>query len=188
MTAPGDAEPEMWCPRRAEAPIQLQGPDRWRDRASFAGGIGPSCSYCGSLKPETFMDRVRDGWIVGPTDKSYKAYLSQPYTAEQLERIKTGDAIWKTARQVSLEQGMAEDRATAAADAHWNKYEAPVRKGVQVAKFYYQHLSESQRHEFIELHNARTMQIGYPGRFYVLPFFCQLPPTGPAGETVEKDQ
>jgi len=188
MTEAQEAEGEMWCPRRVEAPFQAPGPDRWRDRASFAGGIGPSCSYCGSLKPETFMDRVRDGWIVGPTDKSYKAYLSQPYTSEQLEQIKSGDAIWKAARQVSLDQGLPEDEATAAADAHWNKYEAPARKGIQVAKVYYQHLSETQRREFIELYNAGQMQIGYPGCFYALPFFCQLPPASPAGETAETDR
>lgn len=39
-------------------------------------------------------------------------------------------------------------------------------------KFYFQHLSAEQRQEFVDLLNARTMNIGYPGRFYVLPFFA----------------
>lgn len=40
-------------------------------------------------------------------------------------------------------------------------------------KFYYQHLSEEQRHEFLALLNERPRRfaIGYPGHFYVLPFF-----------------
>lgn len=39
------------------------------------------------------------------------------------------------------------------------------------AKFYYQHLSDAQIHRFIELYNSKVMNVGYPGYFYVLPFF-----------------
>ena len=58
-------------------------------------------------------------------------------------------------------------------------------------KFYFQHLSENQKREFVGLYNMRPrrqynvndlsfkivadgggkMVVGYPGRFYVLPFF-----------------
>lgn len=38
-------------------------------------------------------------------------------------------------------------------------------------KFYFQHLSEEQMREFIDLLNARRLNIGYPGHFYVLPYF-----------------
>lgn len=41
------------------------------------------------------------------------------------------------------------------------------------AKFYFQHLSPEQMDRFIELHNSNKMKVGYPGRFYVKPFFCQ---------------
>lgn len=39
-------------------------------------------------------------------------------------------------------------------------------------KFYFQHLSVEQRKQFIDLINAKTIKLGYPGHFYVLPFFC----------------
>ena len=39
------------------------------------------------------------------------------------------------------------------------------------AKFYFQHLDEAQRRAFVELLNAKTLNLAYPGRFYVLPFF-----------------
>ena len=39
------------------------------------------------------------------------------------------------------------------------------------AKVYFQHLSEAQRREFVDLLNARRVAVGYPGHFYVLPFF-----------------
>jgi hypothetical protein len=41
------------------------------------------------------------------------------------------------------------------------------------SKFYFQHLTLEQRHRFIELLNAGTMKIGFPGRFYSRPFFVQ---------------
>jgi hypothetical protein len=40
------------------------------------------------------------------------------------------------------------------------------------AKFYFQHLSEEGQARFIALYNGKRMNIGYPGNFYVPPFFC----------------
>lgn len=39
-------------------------------------------------------------------------------------------------------------------------------------KFYFQHLSTDQQKRFIELVNAGQVNMGYPGYFYVLPYFC----------------
>ncbi|MDN5920793.1 MAG: hypothetical protein L0I76_37780 [Pseudonocardia sp.] len=41
------------------------------------------------------------------------------------------------------------------------------------AKFYFQHLDDAQRREFVELLNGGRITVGYPGRFYVLPFFVR---------------
>jgi hypothetical protein len=126
------------CPRRAEtgrdnpgSPFRDSGTnlDTWRTDVA-----GPCCSYCGSLQPDRFMELVRAGWTVGPTDKSYKAYL-------------------------------AEDDAS-----H------------RQAKFYFQHLTVGQQDEFIGLHNAKLIKFGYPGGFYVTPFFAQRRPTETGGE------
>lgn len=38
-------------------------------------------------------------------------------------------------------------------------------------KFYFSHLSREERQEFVELMNAKKLNIGMPGHFYVLPFF-----------------
>jgi hypothetical protein len=45
---------------------------------------------------------------------------------------------------------------------------------VASGKFYFQHLDEPQRGRFIELLNAGSLNIGYPGRFYVTPFFARV--------------
>lgn len=43
-------------------------------------------------------------------------------------------------------------------------------------KFYFQHLSLEQMQSFIDLWNEGKLRIGYPGHFYVPPFFMQLRP------------
>ncbi|CAG2144476.1 hypothetical protein LMG31506_03014 [Cupriavidus yeoncheonensis] len=96
---------------------QVEKGDHYRD--------GGTCSYCGSVSQEAFLAFIEAGGEVGPTDKSYKAYLHGTDTAQ-----------------------------------------AP---GI---KFYFQHLDEAGMRKFIELVNAKRMRIGYPGHFYVRPYFC----------------
>lgn len=70
-------EEKFTCPRREEQGMHLEGPfkhsgpnlDTWRqDR---------SCSYCGSMHPDDFIQYVKDGKKVGSTDKDYKAYVDE---------------------------------------------------------------------------------------------------------------
>lgn len=133
------ADPAFTCPRRVEdggfgvASVDALGDDaldRWEIRSwPDAPGIINSgvraCSYCGSMHPDDFMQAILDGHEVGPTDKSYKAYLE--YVPSRESR----------------------------------------------GKFYFQHLSDDQRREFIELLNAGAMNVGYPGHFYALPYFAK---------------
>lgn len=51
-------------------------------------------------------------------------------------------------------------------------YKAYVRGAPGAGKFYFQHLSEAGKARFIELANSKRMRLAFPGRFYVLPFFC----------------
>ena len=46
-------------------------------------------------------------------------------------------------------------------------------KGGPFTKFYFQHLSEVQRQRFIGLLNEHKFMVGFPGHFYVLPFFVR---------------
>jgi len=45
--------------------------------------------------------------------------------------------------------------------------------GQNGGKFYFQHLSADQRHEFIQLLNDRRVHLGWPGYFTVLPYFIK---------------
>lgn len=98
------------CPRRAaeghdraDSPIVYDGPDKdvWREDRT--------CSYDGSLHPDVFMDYIRDGGVIGPTDKSYKFYL-EGYSGEvhgakkfythhlTEEQGREFDALWRAGR------------------------------------------------------------------------------------------
>lgn len=43
----------------------------------------------------------------------------------------------------------------------------------RTAKFYFQHLSVDQRYMFLRLLQDKKLNIGFPGHFYVLPFFIE---------------
>lgn len=173
------------CPRRHESgmadpnsPFVGSGTDldTWTAGPGLIGQevAGLSCSYCGSLHPDRFMELVREGWEVGPTDKSYKAYLRQPLTPEEEAQQKADwtqrDAVAQAVRELGERDGKTAEQITADLDEQWAKI--PHSSSGPEAKFYFQHLSPEQRTEFIELHNARRMRIGYPGYFYQPPSFA----------------
>lgn len=152
------------CPRRHESMHEMHPDfdkdDGWRE--------DKTCTWCGSLHPDAFMQAAESGVEIQPTDKDYKSYLDLPNPdvgkpvlfstwnnppADVLERIK-GDPNWKQTGPRS-----------------WEEYRpAPARRH---HKFYFQHLSDEQRRHFVELLNAKAVKIGYPGRFYRMPFFIR---------------
>lgn len=174
------AEPQQQtCPRRLSdmGPWdRSEGLDEWTTGHGVAGQdqVGLSCNFCGSLHPDRFMELVREGWIVGPTDKSCKVYLESPVSedekAARRERWMKSDAFAKALRHVGERDGKTAEEIQADLDSEWER--TPLH-GDKTAKFYLQHLSAEQRDEFIELHNSGAMRIGYPGHLYVRPYFTR---------------
>lgn len=174
------------CPRRMSiwGPWERkEGLDSWAGRGGITSQqeIGLTCSFCGSLHPDRFMDLIRQHWVVVPTDKNYKAYLGRPLTAgEKAQRkrqwMEAEHGIAKAIRDLGAREGKTPEQITADLEHEWPASEGPLMASHgQEAKFYYQHLSEAQRRDFISLYNAGEMTVGYPGHFYRLPFFC-VPP------------
>lgn len=169
------------CPRRMQelGPWPRDaGPDTWATGRGLGGrdASGPSCSFCGSLDPDRFMELVRDGWIVGPTDKSYKAYLDKPATEEEKQRKKRNWLAGDLAEAIKLSAEADGKTPEEVADELEATYRASHPMGDSagtVAKFYFQHLSEEQCREFIDLYNSRQMTVGYPSHFYRWPFFMK---------------
>ena len=171
------------CPRRMTdfGPWErAENLDTWDKRGGGIVGqekIGPGCSFCGSLHPDRFMELVREGWVVGPTDKGYKAYLGRPLTddekgARKAQWLAAPSGPARAIRDLGARDGKTPEQIEADLEHEWVTHEAPLMQHGQEAKFYYQHLSDEQRAEFIELYNSKRMVLGYPGHFYRLPFFC----------------
>ena len=163
----------MRCPRRDEAAFNMRGDDGqdfWR------GGVD-GCSYCGSISPEDFFAAVAAGSEIGPTDKSYKAYVDLPDPNDGKPRVVSsanfdaGEGYVKvTAENADSLPLSWHDRKDAGERDRWVKI-GPTSARKQ-GKFYFQHLSPEQQQTFIELYNAKKMKLGFPGRFYSRPFFC----------------
>ena len=127
-------EDTVFCPRAIEngagpdSPFKgpFSGEMTWRD--------DDTCSYCGSLNPDTLMSRIEAGDVeIGPTDKNYKIYVSNS----------GGEDFKQTYRNCP------EDSNCTGPDdcTHW------VTRETSRTKFYFQHLSEEQMIRFIELLN-----------------------------------
>lgn len=78
MTAEQGGPWPQTCPRR----LSDLGPwergenlDEWHITLDYKDRVLRTCSFCGSLHPDDFMERMKNGETVGPTDKNYKAYL-----------------------------------------------------------------------------------------------------------------
>jgi len=145
----------MKCPRRIEGPFKLPKEDSWRE--------DDTCSYCGSLNPNTLMQRIESGDVeLTPTDKSYKIYVDNT-VGSKLFKIR-----YRKDCNCEFPRNLTSDQITEKVEAcpHW------ITEERTHTKFYFQHLSEEQQKRFIEIYNDKKMKLKYPGYFYVRPFFC----------------
>lgn len=94
-----------------------------------------------------------------------------------------GEAHWREDGTCSYCGSLSPEQLFAAIDAGHEI--TPTDKSYKIyvvtdtarhAKFYFQHLSPEEQQRFVDLANAqgldRGLKLGFPGHFYVLPFFC----------------
>ncbi len=153
------------CPRRSESHF---GSSPAFARDNDYDPSDDSCRYCGSLNPDTFMQRLEAGDVLlGSTDKNYKVYVtSKPETPtfKQTYRNCPNDEEREAfnGRKYMASSCKGPDTCT-----HW------VTKDTNHTKFYFQHLSDEQKNRFIELYNEKRIQFEGGYGFYVMPFFCK---------------
>jgi hypothetical protein len=173
---------ELWCPRRAEAPNRVPGPDRWRNTPALvdaSAAAGPTCSYCGSLEPGRFLDLIEAGWLLEATAKDYKAYLHRRLSEQEIAQRQQdwlAGTVAQAVRRVEEAAGKTPDEIDLLLARRWEKERGDWAATCAEAKMYYQHLSVEQKRRFIELFNNRTMQFTRLGRFTVDPYFCVAQP------------
>lgn len=174
------------CPRRRENGMDVEnalrgsGPnlDTYEPKHGLVGQP-TGCSYCGSMDPEDFMNAVRTGAEIGPTDKSYKLYVKGLPTDP--------DELWCAGKASHPQPGYRPyselTKAEKAAvrkdwvyDVEEGYYGLFHMKDSVEGKFYTQHLSEEQGWEFDRLWKEHKIVWGMPGAPYV-PLFIPGPST-----------
>jgi hypothetical protein len=146
--------------------------DHWREDGT--------CSYCGSLNPETLLKRIEAGeFKLGPTDKSYKVYVDVIAGEDVHRQVTVSKKFWAEYQKrdyVKVEQHPTREDDLIVTEV-FNTH----------LKFYFQHFlnddgtqNKDMCIKFIELYNNKTMKIGYPGHFYVSPFFMKKEPRASA--------
>lgn len=171
------------CARRGES-VTIRGRDDSKDFWSTRDGHR-SCSYCGSISPDELFAAIEAGAEIGPTDKSYKVYVDLPHP-ESGQPCVVSSANFKFA--VDAIEVTEENIGTLPLDSyqranylgHW--VQISKRGPAAHAKFYFQHLSVEQQQRFIDLLNAKKINIGMPGYFYARPFFIAPPASAVAAE------
>ena len=153
----------MPCPRRAECGVPFSAPeeDRWTDDGT--------CSFCGSMNNDAFMAALRDGTAkLGATDKNYKVYVDLPETKPDELRVVGG---YSNPSMEAVERMRKDPTWTEVRPGHWEQ--RGPRGPVRHMKFYFQHLTEAQMREFVELHNQKKLRFDGERGFYVYPFFMR---------------
>lgn len=174
------ADQLMHCPRRGESAIGFSeegDADYWHVRDHHR-----VCSYCGSMHPDEFFSAVEAGHKIGPTDKGYKAYVDLPHPDAEGERIvcsanfeHTGPGWIKVTKENEAELVRKYGSSAMIGDHAAENWIQIGKNGPTIhAKFYFQHLDPEQQKRFIELHNAKRMNLGYPGHFYARPYFATV--------------
>lgn len=114
------------------------------------------------------------------------------FCARRAESVGFGDTPFRSPEKDEWKEGRCSWCGSMTPDALFEAITAgtelgPTDKSYKVyvgerGKFYFQHFSEAHMAKFIGIYNdrdengKRPMNIGYPGHFYVLPFFMKLRP------------
>jgi hypothetical protein len=131
------------------------------------------------MSEDKFFDAIENSAAeLGPTDKSYKVYVTVKDTREGQPRVVASanydagpEYVKVTAENIdSLPLSAWERKSAFEGNGRWVMIGA--HGSTRQDKFYFQHLSDEGQKRFIELHNAKRLRIGYPGYFYSRPFFC----------------
>ena len=169
------------CPRRGENPASdsiFPGDDTWRTRDGYQ-----SCSYCGSMHQDDMMEMALAGAEIGPTDKNYKMYIKVP-DPKAGQRVKIGRTSGPVRRNSNGEWSIEKPTIIERIRGRYSRPVYGVAGEQKTAKFYFQHLTEEQKEIFVGLINDKKLNLGYPGRFYRLPFFVKIVDTH--GKTANK--
>lgn len=155
----------FYCPRRVEGAVfGAEIKDYWGVRDGRR-----ACSYCGSMHPDDLFEAIDLGCQVTGTDKNYKIYV-EVRNPDAGKRVKIGESSGPAFDRDG--NPMLEDLTTE--EKLKGSYSRPLygpASATKTLKFYYQHLDDAGQERFIELYNAKKINLGRFG-LYRLPYFA----------------
>jgi hypothetical protein len=155
--------------------VQLAHVSHWREDGT--------CSYCGSISPELLFAAIEAGHTIEPTDKNYKIYVDLPDLRAGEPYVSCAITFDIDAERVAREKWVPADPEQLKRDgwgsSDYKWMQVWPRPATRHAKFYFDHLSEDEQTRFVELLNAKKLNLAYPGHFYRLPFFVKVVGTIP---------
>jgi hypothetical protein len=153
---------------------RAEGLDEYRPDHGIIGQVR-GCTFCGSMEPGDFLEAVKDGAEIGPTDKSYKLYVQQPNPdPDRLHPMSGSHSASPHSTLTELRwEDMTEEQAAEARRVFGGGDDGPHYEWIGFgtrphidSKFYTQHLSPEQGREFYELWQTGRVRWGYPGGPY----------------------
>jgi hypothetical protein len=172
------------CPRRFEGgllrdwPRQVPLADVWTTGHGLKDQekIGTSCSYCGSLHPDVLLARLKDGWHLEGSDKSYKWYLAKPYTTDELIALRTRWEMSPVGKAIAADIQDKGGDLSAELDKAYFASHALMLHGSTVAKFYTHHLKRTHCEAILTLWKDKQLNHS----MYVRPAFPAMSEDAPA--------
>lgn len=147
----------------------------WRTRDGYR-----ACNYCGSMHPDDLFVAIEAGAMITGTDKNYKIYVDAPSRDPSTPRIVSAsndeeEPTWGSKgdwqrvtdenRAMMKSQGWGTGR-----DYKWIMV-CPIGPSTH-CKFYYEHFDDAQQQRFIDLYNAKKINLEPMFGLYVSPFFA----------------
>ena len=151
----------------------------WTERIGMSNGIpGLHSDYDGSLHPDLFMELVKAGAALTPTDKNYKVYVEAEVEEGAGQMIIAGSSgspygDWKHASEIDWSKVDTRGHAGSFA-VKWGRkvetrghyYQIRPRGTKRTDKFYFYHFTPEQREEFVRMYEAGELRLKTPGYFY----------------------
>lgn len=146
----------------------------WRMRDGYR-----ACGYCGSMHPDDLFTAIDAGAMITGTDKNYKIYVDAPSVDPAALKVVSADSGEEMPTWGSGWQRVTDENRALMTSQGWGTGHSPYKwimvqpQGPKThCKFYYEHFDDAHQQRFLDLYNARKMNLEPNFGLYVLPFFA----------------
>lgn len=146
--------------------------DKWRISDGYR-----SCEHCGSMHPDDLFAAIEAGAMITGTDKNYKIYVEPAHPDPDGMRVvsATRDAHRRWGNLDEWVEITDENRHLLKGWGDDYRFVMLSKNGPTAhAKFYFEHLDDAAQARFVELYNAKKINLEPKFGLYVSPFFMRF--------------